>query len=682
MVITRATATINEARARTRTVLLDGCFPKTPLTYQEFAEKHVRLATGPFKNLPFRCDRQPFTALLFREFDRGWPTVYVTGPSQSSKTLSGFVIPTLRDACELQDDVIIGCPEADMADDKWQRDFVPTLESSPDLRWLIPQKGPGSRGGTVKDRITLGNGVPIKIMTCGGQDTSVAGYTSPNVRLTEAAGWSKNKDGSVEADRIRQIMARLRAFKRRERSIIVEGTVTVEEELPWRARGDDDDARLISTRSKIVCPCPHCSAWIAPEREHLVGWKDAESEDQAADQAIFICPECGMGIDDGQRRIAMADCRLVHWGQEVTPAGDVVGAIPPVSVLWFRWTTFNNLLLDAADTAVDEWRADQIEEGTIDRENAERELCQFCHAIPFRSKLADNEPLKPQTVRKRLDRWQRGLLPFDTRRLTIGVDIGKWTAWWFAIAFRESGQLHAPAYGAFDVLHNKSEDLSSRIVASLTEFKETIVEEGFAIEGKDGLYIPDTVWIDCGWRPDDVATFIRSAGRFKDNKFRAVRGRGRSTNNGMYSHKRKQTVQYPWIGTEWYAEINYKRRVPEFTFNADYWKIYVHDRLRTKVGGKGSLTFFRKDMENEHAKVSHHLCSEQFRRRWDPKKGLVDEWVKHGDNHWLDAATMACAAADYLGYKLQEIECLEEPDPVEVPEPDNWYAKMRAEACC
>ena len=638
--------------------------PRIPLTHREFAEKYVRLATGPYRGEPFRVSRQPFVGVLFDEFDAcRFSTIFATGPSQSSKTLSAFVIPTLRDIVELREDVIIGVPEADMASDKWDRDFVPTLRESPQLSWLLPSKGPGSRGGVVKDRITMGNGVMVKIITRGGQDTAKAGYTSSRVRVTEAAGWSHSSDTSVEADNLRQLVARMRAFKRSQRSLIVEGTTTVEDELPWRARGSDDDERIISTRSRLVVPCEQCEAWICPEREHLVGWQDAETEQQAADQACWLCPSCGAAMRDEQRRAANAEVRLLHHGQVIDRNGRVVGDVPPTSTLWFRWNAFNNCLLDAADTAVDEWKAAQLEEGTADRENAEKELCQFSHAIPFRSSLTENETLRPETLRRRTESWPKNVLPADTKAVTIGVDIGDWTAWWLAIAWRANGQAHIPAYGAFDVKREDSDDLAQRIVHSLTEFRELIGEQGFASE-TGGYLLPSAVWIDIGYQPDAVAAFIRSSGKFWQNRYKGCRGRGASV-KGNYTQPKRVSTDKPKVGVQWFAELNLKRRIPEFTFNADYWKLYAQARLRGLVGTGNACSLYQPTTKNEHAKLSHHLCSEQLAKEWDPAKGLVEKWKKTGQNHWLDCMAMACAAGNFAGCgDIEPTQAADMPKPL------------------
>lgn len=639
---------------------------RLPLTHREFAEKYIRLATGPYRGQPFRVDRQPFTGLLFDELDSGrWPEVHVTGPSQSSKTLSGFVIPTLRDVVELKEDVLIGVPEADMAADKWDKDFLPTLRESPDLMWLIPDKGPGSRGGRIKDRVTLGNGVDIKIMSRGGQDTAKAGYTARRIRVTESAGFSQAAEASVEADPLRQLKARQRSFRRAERSLIVEGTITVEDELPYRARGRDDDDKLISTRSRIVSPCPFCSEYICPGRDHLVGWQDAETEQEATDRACFICPSCSKLINDEMRRVSMAECRLVHWGQSVDKNGRVVGDLPPVSTLWFQWHAWHNLLLDASDTAIDEWKASQLEEGTAERENAEKELCQFAHSVPYFSKLAANEALSAQVVRKRTDEWQKNLLPNDTERLTIGLDIGKWTAWWFAVAFRANGSIHCPAYGAFDVCRNEDDDVADRLRQSLQEFNDTVVLSGFPVDGSDGLRLPDGVAIDIGYEPDNVSDAVRIFGAGWGNRWLCMRGRGKSRRNGGYSHPVQLTRHRPRSGTRWYGDWNFERRQPEVTFDADYWLLHMQDRLRVtkdKAGlyKSGAMTLFRKDSPKEHDRVSNHLVAEQLKKTWDPEKGgLVEKWIKNGQNHYGDSCKMALVMNDFLIHETAKRSKLE-----------------------
>ncbi len=121
-----------------------------------------------------------------------------------------------------------------MAANKWELDVMPVMESSPNLRSLKPTSGAGSAGGKIKDMVTLRDGVAIKLMSAGSQDTGKAGFTSRVLGVTEAARFSTAGESSVEADPLRQLRARQRSYEEHERFTYVEGTVTLETDLPWR----------------------------------------------------------------------------------------------------------------------------------------------------------------------------------------------------------------------------------------------------------------------------------------------------------------------------------------------------------------------------------------------------------------------------------------------------------------
>lgn len=613
--------------------------------------------------------------------------------SQSGKTLNCFVIPTLHTAVAKMQDALIGVPEADMASDKWDKDFVPTLTASDELAWLLPEKGPGSKGGRVKDRITLNSGVDIKIMSRGGEDTNKAGWTAQTVSVTELKGWGGKQETSSEATDLKKLIARMRSFKRKFRRIIGEGTCGTPEELPWSLRGGDDpDDPVISTRSRIVAPCPHCGDWICPERRHLVGWQDARSVVEAEDKAHFVCPTCGGEIWDDARRLAMQDCQLLHAGQTIDKGGEIHGDPPPTKTLFFQWGCFHNCLLDASDTAVDEYKASLLDEGTAAFEDAERELTQFGHGIPFISALIKNTHLDSRKIRRRVQgSLSRGWVHDDTMFVVIAVDPGKYTAWWLAVAFRACGQWYTPAYGAFDVCRpGMNDDEGTRLQMALAQFDEEVVQEGFYREGNRERVLPATVGVDMNYLPDSVAAFVVSLGGGADARWRCIRGRGKSVegNNAGYHHPRAlSTGGAIEIGTQWFAEANYSRGVVEYTMNADHWVDHMQDRLRIEPGNKGAWTFYRPTntsassrprkggVGSEHAKLSNHLAADQKVEEWDPdKRGLVLKRRKVGENHWGDCGKICGVFGDRLGFRLEDIEV---PEPVVEAEPkaDNWFAR-------
>lgn len=630
--------------------------PRRRRSLREFAEQEVWIRHGE-RTFPFRCSSQPVSGVFFDLFDsQEWWEIYGTGPSQSSKTTTLFLIPGAYVACELKENAVYGIPLAEMVDDKFG-DLFGLLRRSPRLRgYLPPTHRDEGTGGKIKEKVVFSHGVEAKPMTVGSGDAGKAAYAARWGFVTEAAQWSFAKQSSPEADPLRQIKARLRSHQRPRRRLVVEGTTTNEEELPFRAQGPADGP-LLSSRTRLPCPCPHCGRFVQPERAHLVGWQTAESEQQAADLATWVCPECVTPISDDERRAMVRSVIAVHHGQTVDDRGDVVGPRPETRTLYFRWGAFHNLLLTAADVAVDEWKAAQIEEGSQDRDDAEKELCQFVHCLPYQSLLAPADELDAKVVRRRVGEYERGILPEDTERWAVGVDVGDWTGWWAAVAGTARGVRHVVAYGNFDVKRDQTDDADERLKHALAEFFAEVPDQGLVIGGRQDRLPADRTWIDGQYRTDAVAKAVRKQGPLRENRFRVAHGAGRSQRNAFgaagreYQHPRTRSTSKPTVGNQWYLEVHRVRRTIEATFNSDYWKRQVDDGLRAPAGKPGSVVLYRTALANEHAKFSNHMANEQLRKEWKPGVGEVAKYHRKGQQHWKDALAMALAALDEAGYR-------------------------------
>jgi hypothetical protein len=290
--------------------------PARVRSMRRFAEEEIIIPEGPFAGRRFRCSRQPYSGLWFDEVDSArWSRCVATGPTQSGKTLSCFVIPLLYHLFEMGETVICGLPDMDMAGDKWREDILPAIEQSR-YRSLMPRAGGGSRGGKVEAMQFL-NGATLKFMSGGGSDKSRAGFTSRVVVITETDGMDQPGAASRESDKITQLEARTRAYGSRKR-IYMECTVSTEQGRTWREYQE-------GTRSRIVLPCPHCQAWVSPEREHLTSWQGAQSQAEARVTAKFSCPACGEVWSHEDRLNANAGCKLLHEGQSIDADGTVHG---------------------------------------------------------------------------------------------------------------------------------------------------------------------------------------------------------------------------------------------------------------------------------------------------------------------------------------------------------------------
>ena len=671
---------------------------RPPRTYRQWLESCVVIPDGKHKGKRFRVDRQPVVGLWIDAIDSGQFNEYIfTAPSQFGKTLIAFVGPLLYHTCELAENYVLGVPFADMAADKWDLDVRPVMLASPYLRGLLPAYGSGSAGGKIRERVTLRSGVEIKLMSAGSDDSAKAGFTSRVLGVTEAARFSAAGGSSVEADPLRQLRARQRSFEEHERVTYIEGTVTIEEELPWALKP-------ISTDSRILTPCPHCEAWVAPERDDLVGWNDAKSENEAADKAFWACPSCGQQITEDERKDCVRAAVLVHRGQTVDKRGQVIGPPPDTSRLFFRAAAFHNFFLSAASIAKDEWKALQISEDSPERFSADKELCQFVHCIPYVDPLMseDLELDRVMIARRRLD-LPAQVLPQDTRWLTAACDVGEKHLWYMLLCTRIDAEgniyRHVPVYGNIDVPSQRM-PLRDALFAALDQFG-SLLDAGFLLEGSGGaLRLPDQEWIDCNFETDTVLAWVRRRNALKGwpadkRKYQpcvGAYGRGSSQmqkSTARYNTPRKtnNTVRDIDPSGMWYLEHISRAKTMAVFWDSDTTKWQVQQSLtlplwqlsdadpaaapkprdmpadkaaaRQAITGlqpgaaveqagrhqvSGSVTFYAGTSKT-HERLARHLTNEQ-KETTVAATGTRRKWVRRGANHLLDTFAMCWRATE------------------------------------
>ena len=609
-------------------------------TMRQFAEQEIILPSGPYEGETFSVDRQPFARLWLDALDSGrWQRYACTAPSQSGKTLLGSLVPLLYHLFEIVERVVFGLPDMDMALDKWRDDILPVIERTR-YRALLPKSGGGSRGGRVR-AVKFRNGAVLRFMSAGGGDKSRAGYTSRVLIVTEVDGFDASSITSREADKIKQLEARTRAYSSGlRRRTYLECTVSTEEGRIWQEYTH-------GTASRIILPCPHCAAWVSPEREHLLGWQDAESEIEARQKALFHCPQCGKPWTEEQRHTANLQCRLVHRGQEVHPDGQIVGSEPLCDTFGFRWSAVNNTFATSGDAALDEWRGVRA----ANEDNAQRELQQFVWCIPYAPPKLENAPLSSEAVRQRFGHDRRGFVPAETAHLTVAVDLGLRVCWYMAVAWRADATGHVVDYGTIEV---RSDDLGLErgLMAALRDFRDSTILKGWASSDGGALRVPDRVLIDSGWG-DSTAT-VYAFCRESTVRFLPAVGRGVGQRFARrYSRPTKTGSTVQLVGEDYHVAFLPKQSVFLVETNADYWKSWCHNRLRVAVGEPGGLSFFQSPNKNEHITLAKHLTAETQVEEFLPGKGTVIRWEsRHRANHLLDCAYMNCAAGHLCGARL------------------------------
>jgi hypothetical protein len=304
-----------------------------------------------------------------------------------------------------------------------------------------------------------------------------------------------------------------------------------------------------------------------------------------------------------------------------------------------------------AEIGKKEWRASRLVEESDEREKAEKELCQFVHSECYVPAAIETTDLDPRQVARRTVRVPRGVLPEDTQYVSIGVDLGKYRGWWFGMAARECGRLHCFDYGSFDI-ESDVYTVQIGIGRALTNFRD-ICETGWPVQGASSNVIrpPDQVWIDAGYQPDAVFTFIRSLGphSLKARYFPTL-GRGTGQMQRIYESPAKVGGRVLQIGERWHVAKVPKHKAYEITVDSDHWKDQIHNHLAIAQDTPGALEYFVAS-ERDHMRMSRHLTNEKRIVEFVAGRGQVTKWLRVGDQHWLDCCYLARAAIARAGWR-------------------------------
>jgi len=557
--------------------------------------------------------------------------------------LLGFVIPTCYTLFELRETVFVGIPDMRLAGEKWEVDFLPTIQASfPDM---LPTTGAGSKGGAIKDAVTFKNGCRLKFMSAGQGDAGLAGPTTRNLVMTEVDKYDTASEISREADPIRQMEARTNAFRDFGRRILMECTVSIPTGRIWQEITQGTDSRLYH-------PCPLCGVWSAWEREHLSGWRDCPDEFAARDAAGWTCPACSGVFGEPERRSMLGRTVLVHRGQEVTADGAAVGPEPRTETFGLRWSAFDNPFVSTGRLGQDEWNAAKA----VNRDSAERAARQFVWAIPYEPPDLDLTHLEAGTVAQRQHATKHGIVPADCLGVAVGVDTGKAELHWSAHAILTDGSDVVIDYGKQTVDH-KLYGVTNALIRSLGELAK-FWQNGW--HGESGqAWVPLQVWVDSGWAAHQmgVYAFCKSINQGTTRKqviWRPTKGYGGSLKYGdgagmVYTPPRLITQTVTYIGKGMHTNYMAKQDVTLMHVSADLWKAEFQARLQMPVTEPGSIRIYSTPQPDiDHADWASHVTAERQVQAMRNGVPVGIKWEKMRENHWLDAGYLATAAGEFI----------------------------------
>ena len=605
----------------------------------EFATQEITLPVdgGPYEGRKWRAHYQPAGYHLLRGMDESGKRHFaITGAIQSGKTLHAVVIPALWHLFERKESVGLGISTMDLASEKWRDDFLPVIESSPELRAMLPRSGRGSKGGTPKI-IEFRNGTKLRFMSSAGNDATRSGFTVPVIVLTEVDRYDLATDVSREASPIHQMFARTHS-RGADFMAYEECTTTIE-------TGRINEQFAIGTQTQLFAQCPHCKQWQHPTRENFVDVSEATSDIDAAEMASFFCLACGELWTETERDAMIQNLLPVEGEQRIeTIDGEpiITGEKKRTRIFSFRWNAFHNSFWSSAFIAEQEWRAARGSEP----EREDRERRQFAWTMPAKPAVEEISGVSIEQVLGRgADKLRRRDVPPDTICLSAGVDLRK-TQLHYVIWSHGENFTHLVDCGIVP-LSPREFGVRKALLSGLRTLRDSIVEPGYA-----GM-IPTWCLYDGAYKTDVMREFQKECNAMGLRRYMMAFGRGASEADmrRLYSEPQKLSKDVAHIGKNFYVKAHRKVGLYACFVNSDAWKSELHDGLQTPVGQPGAITTWETvdSADRTLARTfARQVAAEKAESVVIPSRGPITRWVNTSrtPNHFFDAAYYGLAAGE------------------------------------
>jgi phage terminase large subunit GpA-like protein len=531
---------------------------------------------------------------------------------------------------EIAEDVIVGVPIIEMGQDIFEQRIMPSIRASRYAQY-IPRTGGGSRGGKATT-IAFGNGATVRFMGAGGGDQQRSGHGARVVVLTEIDKMDSAGRASKEADPVTQFEQRTSSHGS---AAIVYGECTMSTETGRIYR----EVHEYGTDSRPAFRCPHCLRFVELERSCLRGWQDAKDIIEARARAVIVCPNCSKAWSENDRAVALLSPMAISRGQEIDERGVLVGPEPTTDTFGFRWTCLAASLRSMADIAAREFKAAQTA-----TPEAEKGVKQFEWAEPWTRDRTDLSGLTRKSIFAKIVGHDRGVIPPEAIKVTMGVDIGKYLCWWTLMSWTADGQGHVVDYGMIQV-GKGAESQPSAILSALRSFRADVVNPGW-----EGARRPDLTLVDSGYADSQevVYKFVTEVGQ-----------RGWLASKGFGTGFRQIAWRSPGAskvsgseaaGGNWIISVQ-PNGIRLLEFYSDHWKTAIHEGFGAPGGVPGSITLY-KAPPIDHLDFAGQVMAERRLEDYVEGKGIVVYWEsRQKDNHYLDCLALARCAADMLGIR-------------------------------
>ena len=602
----------------------------------QFAEEEIIFPKGwLYEGEHYSTHRFPFQKTLFEWItSEKWYRFFLEAARQSSKTFP-FLIATLWHLFEIRESMLIGLPNLDFAEEFWVEKLFPMIEASK-YRDQLPDRGPGSRGGPVRNYIQFRNGSTLYFASEGFSKTIRVVFFTEIYRLKEGKK-SKNSKAKVEAGAFYQMEQCTTAYDLSARiygeCIPTDGNDKVHKEVEG------------GTDSKIWMKCPHCGKHVPPLRDQFRGWQDAEDELTAAEVSRYYCNECETAWNEKDREYALDNYKILHKGQSVGKNGKIRGKEPRTMTLGLNWPRFQSGMASMAKIAIEEWRAEFADSDTD--ADPKQAIYNYLWGMVYKPDIELLPEMTKEIVLSRIARSLRYEVPPQTEALTVFIDVGLYTCWYTAWAWWGYMQGRCIDYGSFNVPQNVAHPRIA-VKNALLEFDNNVLKNGF-IRDDESIYVHDMCFVDMGYQRDAVYDFILTVDRGQ-TRYRATQGDGSNKNEKWSDAKARTKTKTRILGNHYYTEVQ-----PSGIFlthlDVDWLKTQIHNGFFAPEGADGALTLYNVKDPREHVDFGKQIAAEAPEIQ---KDGSIKWIVLNRRNHDLDCSAGAFGGALFCGMILSE----------------------------
>lgn len=293
-----------------------------------------------------------------------------------------------------------------------------------------------------------------------------------------------------------------------------------------------------------------------------------------------------------------------------------------------------------------------------------------CQNEPPSAQVIDAGLLTSDEIARKVNGYERGLVPSDATYLTSFIDVSGKVLWWMVCAWTPEFTGYIVDYGAFPdqrrtyfTLGEVNKTLAteyptggseSQLRSGLTDLTQLLLSSEWRQDGDRRMKVGRCL-IDANWEQSTniVYQFCRQSPNAA--VLLPTHGKGIGAKSAPMASWGPKDGELS--GLNWKVRPTMTKRAPikHGIIDTNFWKSFVHGRLAQPIGDRGSLSLFKAD-QHLHQMLGDQLTAEK-RTTVETNGRKVEEWdVKtvNADNHWLDCLVGCAVGASMLGASLRE----------------------------